>query len=436
MDYIRQKFMKIHELKINEVTPYNNNPRVNEEAINVVKKSLHEFGFQQPLVIDKNKTIIVGPTRLSAAKELGFETVPCLIADELSEEKIKAYRIMDNKSAEFASWNYGLLTKEVQDLLEADYDLELTGFTDFELKELGIDLDTGFVDEPSVDEDFVPEAPEISKIETGELWLLGHHKLLCGDATSKESCKALLEDKLADLVYTDPPYNVNYGGGRKPGSTPVGARVKAHGPIMNDHMTPKEFDDFLAKSFKNYHDYMKPLSSIYVFHPDAVSEAKITFEREFSKLFKKSATLIWNKGHAGLGYADYRPSHEPILYGWKKGDGKHFWCGDRTKKTVLDISKDPAISYVHPTQKPVALAEELIVNSTRGKDIVLDYFLGSGSTLIAAEKTKRVCYGMELDPKYCDVIINRWQQYSGKDAISKTRDITYNELQKDTKNGK
>ena len=221
-----------------------------------------------------------------------------------------------------------------------------------------------------------------------------------------------MDDNLSDLIITDPPYNVNYGGGRAQGSTPKGAVVKAHGEILNDKMSPEDFDIFIRSIFENYSKITKDLSSIYVFHPDSKTEAKITFEKFFGEFFKKSATLIWNKGHAGLGYADYRPSHEPILYGWKVGKGQHYWCGDKTKKTVLDFSKGSTQAYVHPTQKPVNLLEELIINSSKGQDIVTDFFGGSGSTMIACEKAGRRSFTMELDPKYVDVIIKRYENFT------------------------
>jgi len=417
--------MKIHNLSVDEVKPYKNNPRINVDAVNVVKKSLKEFGFQQPLVLDKEKNLVVGHTRLLAAKELGLKEVPCIISDDLSDDQIKAYRIMDNKSAEFASWNYGLLTKEVTDLLNSDYDLDLTGFNEFELKEIGIDLDLGFVEEPEIDEDSVPEIKENHTSVLNDIWLLGNHKLLCGDSTNIDSISNLMGDRFGDMVFTDPPYNVDYEGRGK----------NNLGKIENDAMSKTDFENFCKDFFASYLHFMKPLAAIYVCHPDSASDPKIIFETNFASMFKKSSTIIWVKQSAGMGWQDYRAQHEPILYGWKEGKGKHFFVDSRDKTTVWNIGRDSQQSYKHPTQKPVALSAEAILNSSKGKDIVLDFFLGSGSTLIACEKTQRICYGVELDPRFCDVIIERWQNYTGKDAIHLETNKTYNELQKDTENG-
>jgi DNA modification methylase len=417
--------MNIQEYEISKVVPYKNNPRINVDAVNVVKKSLKEFGFQQPLVIDKDNKIVVGHTRLLAAKELGLKTVPCVVANDLSDEQIKAYRIMDNKSSEYASWNYGLLTKEVTDLLEADYDLNLTGFDEFELKDLGIDIDLGFVEEPEMDEDYVPEVKEDHITVLNDIWVLGNHKLLCGDSTNIDSISNLMGDRLGDMVFTDPPYNVDYEGRGK----------NKLGKIENDAMTKEDFKIFCKDFFATFNHFMKPLAAIYVCHPDSASDPKIIFETTFGSIFKKSSTIIWVKQSAGMGWQDYRAQHEPILYGWKEGKGKHFFIDARDKTTVWNIGRDSQQSYKHPTQKPVALSAEAIVNSSKGKDIVLDFFLGSGSTLIACEKTQRICYGVELDPRFCDVIIKRWQNYTGKDAIHLKTNKTYNELQKNTENG-
>jgi DNA modification methylase len=332
---------------------------------------------------------------------------------------------MDNKSSEYASWNYGLLTKEVTDLLEADYDLNLTGFDEFELKDLGIDIDLGFVEEPEMDEDYVPEVKEDHITVLNDIWVLGNHKLLCGDSTNIDSISNLMGDRLGDMVFTDPPYNVDYEGRGK----------NKLGKIENDAMTKEDFKIFCKDFFATFNHFMKPLAAIYVCHPDSASDPKIIFETTFGSIFKKSSTIIWVKQSAGMGWQDYRAQHEPILYGWKEGKGKHFFIDARDKTTVWNIGRDSQQSYKHPTQKPVALSAEAIVNSSKGKDIVLDFFLGSGSTLIACEKTQRICYGVELDPRFCDVIIKRWQNYTGKDAIHLKTNKTYNELQKNTENG-
>lgn len=397
--------MNIQEIEIDKVIPYHNNPR-KDQAVDKVASSINEYGFQQPIVVDKNMVVIVGHTRLLASKKLGLNKVPVFIAD-LSETKAKAYRIADNRLNEDSNWDMDLLSLEITDLLDQNFNIDTLGFDSAELDKI-LENDKEYF----TDEDEVPEPPEEPTAKLGDIYELGSHRLMCGDATILETVHKLMDNNLADLILTDPPYNVNYGGGRARGSTPKGAVVKAHGEILNDKMSPEDFDKFISSVFENYNKSTKELSSIYVFHPDTKTEAKITFERFFAEYFKKSATLIWNKGHAGLGYADYRPSHEPILYGWKEGKGSHYWCGDKTKKTVLDYSKGSTQAYVHPTQKPVNLLEELIINSTKGQDIILDFFGGSGSTLIASEKANRKCYMMELDPKYVDVIIKRFENFT------------------------
>ena len=397
--------MNIQEIEIDKVIPYHNNPR-KDQAVDKVASSINEYGFQQPIVVDKNMVVIVGHTRLLASKKLGLTKVPVFVAD-LSETKAKAYRIADNRLNEDSNWDMDLLSLEITDLLDQNFNIDTLGFDSAELDKI-LENDKEYF----TDEDEVPEPPEEPTAKLGDIYELGSHRLMCGDATILETVHKLMDNNLADLILTDPPYNVNYGGGRARGSTPKGAVVKAHGEILNDKMSPEDFDKFISSIFENYNKSTKELSSIYVFHPDTKTEAKITFERFFAEYFKKSATLIWNKGHAGLGYADYRPSHEPILYGWKEGKGSHYWCGDKTKKTVLDFSKGSTQAYVHPTQKPVNLLEELIINSTKGQDIILDFFGGSGSTLIASEKANRKCYMMELDPKYVDVIIKRFENFT------------------------
>ena len=397
--------MNIQEIEIDKVIPYHNNPR-KDQAVDKVASSINEYGFQQPIVVDKNMVVIVGHTRLLASKKLGLTKVPVFVAD-LSETKAKAYRIADNRLNEDSNWDMDLLSLEITDLLDQNFNIDTLGFDSAELDKI-LENDKEYF----TDEDEVPEPPEEPTAKLGDIYELGSHRLMCGDATILETVNKLMDNNLADLILTDPPYNVNYGGGRARGSTPKGAVVKAHGEILNDKMSPEDFDKFISSIFENYNKSTKELSSIYVFHPDTKTEAKITFERFFAEYFKKSATLIWNKGHAGLGYADYRPSHEPILYGWKEGKGSHYWCGDKTKKTVLDFSKGSTQAYVHPTQKPVNLLEELIINSTKGQDIILDFFGGSGSTLIASEKANRKCFMMELDPKYVDVIIKRFENFT------------------------
>ena len=412
--------MNIQEIEISKITPYKDNPRINEDAIEVVSKSLKEFGFQQPLVLDKDMSVVVGHTRLLAAKKIGLSSVPCLVADKLSDEQIKAYRIMDNKSAEFASWNYGLLTKEVTELMAADYDLDLTGFDKFELKDLGIDIDLGFVDDPQSEEDEAPIPPVIPTTKLGDLWVLGSHMLLCGDATKSEDIKFLMKDKKADLYLTDPPYNVDYTG-----KTEDALKIK------NDNFADENFNQFLTDAFTTSQKHIKKGASFYIFHSDSEGY-------NFRSALKKAnlnvkQCLIWCKNSMVMGRQDYHWQHEPILYGWIEGES-HSWYSDRKQTTVLNFAR-PTKSKHHPTMKPINIVKYLINNSSKKEDIILDTFLGSGSTLIACEKEHRSCYGLELDPVYCDVIIQRWQNYTGKDAFHFETSKSYNQLQKDTENG-
>jgi site-specific DNA-methyltransferase (adenine-specific) len=253
----------------------------------------------------------------------------------------------------------------------------------------------------------VPEVPDEPVTKLGDIYQLGNHRLMCGDSTSINDGEKLMGGLLADLVFTDPPYNVAYSG--------CGANNL--GTIKNDDMSDNDFEQFCRDVFSTYSAIMKPLACIYVCHPDSASAPKIAFEKTFAEQFKKSSTIIWMKQSAGMGWQDYRAQHEPILYGWKEGKGSHFNAGDRTKTSIWKIGRDAQASYVHPTQKPVCLPEEAIMNSSKGSDCVVDLFGGSGSTLIACEKTGRVNRTMELDPKYCDVIVKRWEEYTGKKAV-------------------
>ena len=412
--------MNITDVKIDEIIPYHDNPRVNTDAINVVKKSLSEFGFQQPLVLDKDNIIIVGHTRFAAAKELGFKDVPCFIAEDLSEDKIKAYRIMDNKSAEYASWNYGLLTKEITDLLESDYDLEYTGFTDVELEDMGFDMNLeSFVEEPQSDEDVIPEInedkPPISKM--GDVWILGNHRLLCGDSTSIDDVEKLMNKERADMIFTDPPWNVNYGDNDNP-------KYKSR-TILNDHMPEDEWADFVMGFCTSLKIASKGGCMTYLVM--SAQEWAVVDKTLRDSGFHWSSTIIWSKDKLVLSRKDYHTQYEPIWYGWNADETRLSPLLDRKQSDVWEIPR-PQRSELHPTTKPIELIEKAINNSTQRTNLILDLFLGSGSTLIAAEKTGRKCYGMELDPKYADVIIERWQNYTGKNAVLEATDEIYNSL--------
>jgi DNA modification methylase len=307
------------------------------------------------------------------------------------------------------------LKLEIEDLKTFDYNLELTGFDPDEITSLLSPSETVGL----TDEDAAPEAPATPVNQPSDLWVLGDHRLLCGDSTSLSDVHRLMAGQLADLVFTDPPYNVSYSGR---------GEVNQLGTIENDNLSDLEFDAFLGQVFACCSAVMKALAPIYVAHPDSKSAPKISFEAHFAKHFHKAATIIWLKQSAGMGWQDYRAQHEPLLYGWKPGAGSHYFSDSRSKTTVWEIGRDAQITYVHPTQKPVALAEEAIRNSTRPGDVVLDLFGGSGSTLIATEKSGRIACLMELDPRFCDVIIQRWQDFTGREAILESTDSGFDEV--------
>jgi DNA modification methylase len=396
---------KIESVAIDRLIPYANNSRKHsDQQIAQIAGSIKEFGFNNPVLIDKDYGIIAGHGRVLAARKLDLKEVPCIRLEHLTETQKKAFIIADNKIALNADWDQELLTIELDALLADGFAMEILGFDSEELKAA---LDPVTPTEGLTDEDVVPEPPEEPKTKLGDIYQLGRHRLMCGDSTSIDAVEKLMDGQLADLVFTDPPYNVAYEG--------RGEKNKL-GPIKNDNMSDERFEQFCRDFFACYFAAMKPLACIYVCHPDSQTAPKLAFEKTFAEHFKKSSTIIWVKQSAGMGWQDYRAQHEPVLYGWKEGSGKHFFCGDRSKTTIWKIGRDAQASYVHPTQKPVALPEEAIVNSTKGMDIVLDLFGGSGSTLIACEKSGRTNFTMELDPKYCDVIVKRWEDFTGKKA--------------------
>lgn len=395
--------MEVTNKHIDLLIPYARNARTHDDAqIAQIAGSIKEFGFNNPILIDKDNGIIAGHGRVMAARKLGLTEVPTILLDHLSETQRKAYILADNRIAINSTWDNEMLSLELMDIKD-DVSLAMLGFNVDELDALlnPIELTDGLTDE-----DAVPEVPNEPTTKLGDIYQLGNHRLMCGDSTSIDDGEKLMGGLLADLVFTDPPYNVAYSGR---GANNLGI-------IKNDDMSDNDFEQFCRDIFSTYHAIMKPLACIYVCHPDSASAPKIAFEKTFAEQFKKSSTIIWMKQSAGMGWQDYRAQHEPILYGWKEGKGSHFNAGDRTKTSIWKIGRDAQASYVHPTQKPVCLPEEAIMNSSKGSDCVVDLFGGSGSTLIACEKTGRVNRTMELDPKYCDVIVKRWEDFTGKKA--------------------
>ena len=386
--------MNITNMKIADIRPYEKNPRINDGAVDAVAKSIQEFGWQQPIVVDKDLVVIVGHTRLKAAEQLGLTEVPVVVANHLTPEQVQAYRIADNKTGEIAEWDYNLLPMELKDLQNADFDLSVLGFDSDELDKLlnGDTEDT--VTEGETEPDAVPEVPEDAASVPGTVYQLGKHRLLCGDATKAEDVAWLMGEEKANLWLTDPPYNVAYEGSN--GMT-----------IENDNMEDAQFRKFLRDSFLCVHDRMEPGASFYIFHADSEG---YNFRGACHDIgLKVRQCLIWKKNALVLGRQDYQWLHEPALYGWKDG-AAHAWYNDRSQTTVMEFDK-PKHNDVHPTMTPVEMLVYLIKNSSKRGETVIDTFGGSGSTLIACEQTGRICRTMELDPKYCDVIRRRWAEF-------------------------
>ena len=381
--------MNIVQKTLDDLIPYENNPRHNDDAVDYVAESIKEFGFKVPIIIDKGNVIVAGHTRYKAAKKLGINEVPCLVADDLTDEQIKAFRLADNKVAEIATWDFEKLELELSTL---DMDMELFGFESYE------------DDEPQevVEDDYEVEVPEEPKAKYGDIYQLGKHRLMCGDSTSIDDVSKLMNGETVDLLITDPPYNVNYEGGTKNKLT-----------IMNDKMDNDNFRQFLSDAFTCADSVMKPGAAFYIWHAD--SEGYNFRGACFDVGWEVKQCLVWNKNSLVLGRQDYHWKHEPCLYGWKSG-ASHNWYADRKQTTVLDFDR-PSRNAEHPTMKPIPLFDYQIQNNTKKDDVVLDLFGGSGTTLMAAEQNNRTAYLMELDPKYVDVIINRWEQFTGKKAV-------------------
>lgn len=375
--------MNIIEKPINEVIPYEKNPRINDNAVPAVTKSIEEFGFKVPIVIDKNGTIVTGHTRLKAAKKLGMKTVPCIVADDLTPEQIKAFRLADNKVAEVAEWDMELLNEELDGIVDIDMsDFNFSDITDSPSSEDVVEDDGENI-----------ELPSEPKTRLGDIWMIGRHKLMCGDATSEDVLKRLMGGDKADMYLTDPPYNVAYEGKTEDKLT-----------IQNDSMEDSAFYQFLVDSFVAADSVMNEGAAFYVWHADTEG---YNFRGACRAVeWELRECLIWNKNTMVLGRQDYQWKHEPCLYGWK-GGAAHNWYSDRKQTTVIDMNK-PNRNAEHPTMKPVQLFAYLMENSSKPGDIILDSFCGSGTTLIACEQMGRVARVLELDSKYCDVIVERY----------------------------
>ena len=381
---------------IGDITPYEKNPRKNDEAVKYVAESIKQFGFKVPIVIDKNGIIVAGHTRYKAAKKLNLKEVPCIVADDLTDEQVKAFRLADNKVAEKAEWDFDLLTDELDDLF--DFDMTVFGFEDEEEDDKPAEV---------YEDDYDIEPPEEPKAKRGDIYKLGNHRLMCGDSTSLEDVGRLMAGEKASMGFTDPPWNVNYGAVKE--GNAQGYRPRT---ILNDFMGTEDFKEFMNKAFASLNFAMKDGAMTYVvMSAQEWGNMMLTLAQNN---YHWSSTIIWNKDSLVLSRKDYHTKYEPIWYGWKEGS-RLCPLEDRKQSDVWDIPR-PKKSEEHPTMKPVELVARAITNSSKKGDIVIDLFGGSGTTLIASEQTDRCCRMMELDPKYVDVIVNRWEELTGEKA--------------------
>lgn len=402
---------QIEHVSVDKLIPYANNARTHSDAqVAQIAASIKEFGFNNPVLISEDGTIIAGHGRLMAARKLGLTDVPCIKLSHLTPTQRKAYVIADNQLALNAGWNEELLTIELDELLADNFALEVLGFDPDELKRL---MSENEVTHGLTDEDQAPEVEDNPVTKLGDMWVLGKHRLMCGDSTSIEALETLCSGQLVDMWLTDPPYNVAYEGKTKDALT-----------IKNDSMGDSEFRQFLRDCYVAADAVMKPGAVFYIWHAD--SEGYNFRGAANDAGWKVRQCLIWKKQTMVMGRQDYHWKHEPCLYGWKDGAG-HLWASDRKQTTILEFDR-PSRNSEHPTMKPVALFEYQMLNNTKGGDIVLDSFGGSGTTLIAAEKNGRIALLMELDPKYCDVIVKRWQDFTGKQAVLESSGQTFAEL--------
>lgn len=388
--------MKTVDIPISELKAYDKNAKIHDAKQNEqIANSLLRFGWKQPLVVDRNNVLIVGHGRLEGAKiasktDKRFLTAPCIIADDLTEEEIKAYRLADNKLNE-SPWDFDLLDEELQDITEID------------MSDFGFDM-SAFEEEPAeaVEDDYNEELPEEPKAKLGDIYQLGRHRLMCGDSTNIENVKELTGGVLVDMLITDPPYNVAYEGKTKDKLT-----------IQNDSMEDSAFRSFLRDAFTAADAVMKAGAVFYIWHADLEG---YNFRGACHDIgWQVREVLIWNKNSMVLGRQDYQWKHEPCLYGWKEG-ASHLWASDRKQTTVIDFQR-PTKADIHPTMKPIGLFDYQIQNNTKGGDAVLDLFNGSGTTIMACEQNGRQAYCMELDPRYVDAAIDRWEKFTGQKAV-------------------
>lgn len=390
-----------------DLIPYALNSREHsDEQVAQIAASIRAFGFTNPVLIDEANNLIAGHGRVMAARKLGMTEVPAIVVTGMDERKRRALIIADNKLALNASWDMEALLVEVRDL--GDEFGELMGFSDDELAAMMAEETEGLTDE-----DAVPEVPVVPVTVEGDVWVLGRHRLMCGDSTSIDHLQRLCDGQLVDMWLTDPPYNVAYEGGTKEKLT-----------IQNDSMGDDQFRQFLRDAYVAADAVMKAGAVFYIWHADSEGYNFRGAAKDAGWTVRQC--LIWKKSSLVLGRQDYQWMHEPCLYGWKDG-AAHLWAADRKQTTILQFDK-PSRNGEHPTMKPVELFEYQMLNNSKGSDLVLDSFAGSGTTAIACEKHGRNARLMELDPKYCDVIITRWQEFTGQEAILEGSGETFNAL--------
>ena len=410
-----QPTMEIKELPLKELKPAAYNPRKKlkkgDKEYEKIKQSLLKFGYVDPIIVNEDLTVIGGHQRLTVLKDLDYETAKCVIV-KLSKEDEKALNIALNKIT--GQWDEALLADLLLDLQESDFNLDLTGFEPPEIDDILSNVHDKELSEDEFDVEEELKKPTLSR--HGDIWQLGKHRVICGDSTKAETYKQLLDDRKANLVVTDPPYNVDV--------------EETAGKILNDNMSDGDFYQFLLSMFTQVENHMEDDASIYVFHADTEG---LNFRKAFKEAgFYLSGCCIWKKNSLVLGRSPYQWQHEPCLYGWKK-KGKHQWFSDRKQTTIWEYDR-PKSSRDHPTMKPIQLMAYPIQNSSMRGTIVLDPFLGSGSTLIAADQTGRVCYGIELDEKFVDVIVKRYIEVTGDTEVNVQRNhevLTYNQVLKE-----
>lgn len=410
-----QSTMEIKELPLKELKPAAYNPRKKlkkgDKEYEKIKQSLLKFGYVDPIIVNEDLTVIGGHQRLTVLKDLDYETAKCVIVD-LPKEDEKALNIALNKIT--GQWDEALLANLLLDLQESDFNLDLTGFEPPEIDDILSNVHDKELSEDEFDVEEELKKPTLSR--HGDIWQLGKHRVICGDSTKAETYKQLLDDRKANLVVTDPPYNVDV--------------EETAGKILNDNMSDGDFYQFLLSMFTQVENHMEDDASIYVFHADTEG---LNFRKAFKDAgFYLSGCCIWKKNSLVLGRSPYQWQHEPCLYGWKK-KGKHQWFSDRKQTTIWEYDR-PKSSKDHPTMKPIQLMAYPIQNSSMRGTIVLDPFLGSGSTLIAADQTGRVCYGIELDEKFVDVIVKRYIEVTGDTEVTVQRNhevLTYNQVLKE-----